>query len=171
MRRNTITKSVRLSSDQQMLAALPDLLGKGFVIVGGKQLTAADIEGVLGNRVAATTSVETKKGEYKAAVEAERETLAKTDDLLAQIRQALLVMFSASPSALASLGLAPRKAKRQLTLDERVAVAAKAKATRQARGTLGPKQRSRLHDTAAPPPAHAPAEPPVVNATNNAPKG
>jgi hypothetical protein len=49
--------------------------------------------------------------------------------------------FGDQPDVLASFGLAPRKAATPLTVEEKTAAAAKRKATRDARHTMGPKQK------------------------------
>jgi hypothetical protein len=49
--------------------------------------------------------------------------------------------FGDQPDVLAHFGLAPRKAATPLTVEEKTAAAAKRKATRDARHTLGPKQK------------------------------
>jgi hypothetical protein len=47
--------------------------------------------------------------------------------------------FGNSPDVLADFGLSPKKARTPLTVEQKAAAAAKRKATRQARGTRGPK--------------------------------
>jgi len=61
----------------------------------------------------------------------------------AGLRQAMMVAFGAKLDTLADFGLAPRKARVQ-TPDQKIAAAAKAKATREARHTLGKVQRSTI---------------------------
>ena len=75
--------------------------------------------------------VDVKKAEYQGAVEAERNTLAKTAQQADDIRQALLIFFRHKPEVLADLGLSPRKERKAMTGREMVAKAAKAKATRE----------------------------------------
>ena len=53
----------------------------------------------------------------------------------------LLGSYGGDTTTLATFGLAPRKAKRQLTSEEKLKAAAKAKATRALRGTVGPKKK------------------------------
>jgi hypothetical protein len=60
------------------------------------------------------------------------------------IRQTLLIMYASSPEVLADFGLSPRRAKRALTAVETVQKTVKAKATRKARHTLGPRQKAKV---------------------------
>jgi hypothetical protein len=57
-------------------------------------------------------------------------------------------MFSRSPDALADFGLTPRKARKALTPAELVRKAEKAKATREARHTMGKRQKLAIHGSA-----------------------
>ena len=59
----------------------------------------------------------------------------------------LLANYGNDTATLATFGLAPRKAKRQLTSEEKLKAAAKAKATRALRGTMGPKKKEAIKAT------------------------
>jgi hypothetical protein len=78
-------------------------------------------------------------------------------------------MFGTSPDVLGDFGMAPRKRPAPMTGEQLVVKSAKAKATRKARGTVGPKKRLRIkgnvpeqQETASVPGAgsSAPAAPP-----------
>jgi hypothetical protein len=53
--------------------------------------------------------------------------------------------YASSDHILADFGLAPRKARRELTAVEKLERVARAKATRDARHTVGPRQKAKIH--------------------------
>jgi hypothetical protein len=73
-------------------------------------------------------------------VQAERDERAKSRALVTGVRQALQAAFADSAETLAKYGLKPRK-KPVVSPQTRVAAAAKAKATRAARHTMGSNQK------------------------------
>ena len=64
-----------------------------------------------------------------------------------QVVAVLLAYYGADTATLAVFGIAPRKVKRQLTSQEKLAAATKAKATRAMRGTIGPKKKEAIKAT------------------------
>jgi len=90
---------------------------------------------------------------------------ARTRTATAGLRQAMMVAFGAQLDTLADFGLAPRKARVQ-TPDQKIAATAKAKATREARHTLGKVQRSKITGAH---PAGASAAAPVDAAAGSGP--
>ena len=106
---------------------------------------------------------------YAAAVKADQDKVA-ADQAVAAVDKttrafmgkavgALKALFGKNAPALTDLGIEPDKVPVPLTAEQKVAKAAKANATRQARGTKGKRQKEKIHGTvpAAPMP---PATPP-----------
>jgi hypothetical protein len=125
-------KLTRFALDQKILLNLSTYMPEGTtLVVEGAKHTSDDVKAVFKERVDATAVAEAKKEDFHKAVEDERATLAKTAVLVGKIRAALLLMFGATPNAIADLGLTPRKKPKVLTSDEQAAKAKKAKATRQ----------------------------------------
>jgi hypothetical protein len=153
---------IRFSSDQQLLANISAHMPAGTSLtVDGVPRTADDIKAVFKQRADVTANVDVKKADFHKAVEEERAALTATDDVAGKIREGLLVMFGASPTVLADLGLAPRKKRKALTGQEMVAKAAKAKATH-ARKHGAPAAAAPPAATPAPvPTAPVPATPPT----------
>ena len=60
------------------------------------------------------------------------------------VASVLLGMYGRDTATLATFGLAPRKPKRQLTAEEQLKAAAKAKVTRQLRGTIGRRKKEAI---------------------------
>jgi hypothetical protein len=86
--------------------------------------------------IAAENTVNTTRATWGAAVLAERTMRTGNQQSLDALKQTLLAMFATQPDVLADFGLAPRK-KAVISPQARVAAAAKAKATRAARGAKG----------------------------------
>ena len=63
------------------------------------------------------------------------------------VASVLLGSYGSNTTSLATFGLAPRKAKRQLTSEEQLKATAKANATRALRGTIGPKKKEGIKAT------------------------
>ena len=78
----------------------------------------------------------------------------KTKALVSTCIQSISLSFAGQVDTLADFGLTPRKA-RVVTPEEQVIAAAKAKATRAARHTMGKKQKAAIKGTVAPTPAPA----------------
>jgi hypothetical protein len=138
-----------LTKHRQALAAL---------MIGGASHTVDDILAILQARLAAAGAAESTRATWQTAVKADRDERAKTKTFVSGLRQALLVAFTGSIDALADFGLSPRKL-RVLTPEKKAAAAAKAKATRVARHTVGPKKKLAIKGTV---PQTAPAASPAV---------
>jgi hypothetical protein len=102
-----------------------------------------------------------------SAKDAQTELLAvqtQVDPVVQAYKELLVAMFGQSSQMLADFGLGPRKKPAPLTVEQKAVKAAKAKATRIARGTKGPKAKLAITGTAAPaeqpaPTVAAPAKP------------
>ena len=140
---NTIasTRNQQQAALQQMISGLEkhaqDL---GSLIIAGTTYSTADLQTTLQARLDALTSALSKKAEWQAAIKADHAERDSTKVFLAGLRQALLVVFAGSVDKLADFGLVGRKLA-DITPQQRVAAAQKAKATRAARHTMGKKQK------------------------------
>jgi hypothetical protein len=141
---NTIAsaRSQQQASVQQMISGLEkhtqDLAS---LTIAGTTYSTADLQTTLQARLDALTYAQSKKAEWQAAVKADYAERASTKVFQAGLRQALLVAFAGSVDNLADFGLVGRKPA-NITPQQRVAAALKAKATRAARHTLGKKQKA-----------------------------
>jgi hypothetical protein len=132
------------------------------IVIAGASATTKDIVVTLQSRVDSAKAVQSSRATWLAAVQADRVLRDKTKTYVSGLRQALLVAFAGQIDVLADFGLTPRKP-RVVTPEEKVATAAKAKATRVARHTMGKKQKAAIKGTVAPTePAPAPS-PPVAS--------
>jgi hypothetical protein len=108
-----------------------------------------------------------------AAIASARAARAQAEPVLKALKPVLLSMYAGNPQALADFGLEPPKTGAK-TPAVKAAAAAKAKATRVALGTKGPKQKKAakkaLADKAAPPATAAPTAEPATAAAQPAPQ-
>jgi hypothetical protein len=125
-----------VAGTQKYFSSVPQLtFGDGSIF------TPAQVEAQLLALATLRTDVNDAKTVMEAKLSAER---AKAPALLVFMREYVsFVMgtFGKSPETLAAFGLKPKKAPKPLTADQLAAKAAKAKATRKARGTVGKKKK------------------------------
>jgi hypothetical protein len=143
------------------------------LLINGTVQPMGTITGTLQSRIDATNKTRSTKATWEMAVESEHSIRGATTTFVVSVKQAILVAFAGQNDVLADFGLKSRP-KRVLTTEQLAARAAKAKATREARHTMGPKQKAAIKGTVTPtapattaPPAAtpSPATPPVAPAT------
>jgi hypothetical protein len=110
-------------------------------VIAGATVKTTDLITILQNRQNSAKAVESTRAIWQAAVAANRSLRAQSNATVSGVKQALHVMFAGSPDTLADFGLTPHKPYVVLPA-VKVASAAKAKATRTARHTLGAKQKA-----------------------------
>ena len=126
-----------LKKHEQTLASL---------FINGATFKTADLIHALQARLDAAKNTLATRATWQEAVQAERDERAKSQTLVSGLRQALKVAFATSTESLADFGLTPRK-QSVTTPEKKVAAAAKAKATRAARHTMGPQQKKTVKGT------------------------
>jgi len=133
------TRNNRIAADQALIAGIQKFLTSyPSLPVDGQTMTVTAIVQLLQDRINASQAALAAEAAHVAAIKAESDVRAKTAASQLSLRQIVQGMFSGSPDSLAVFGLKPRKASSE-TATTRAAAAVKAKATRKARGTLGPK--------------------------------
>jgi len=142
-----INKQKQLARDQGLIAGIPKRMQNAQILVNGTTLTASAAVALLQGRVTAATNVGATKAAYQAAVKAADAAESATAATVSGIVEVIYVAFGDDPSALADFGLPVRK-KGVMTPAQRIAAEAKAKATRAARHTMGPKQKAAITGTA-----------------------
>ena len=141
------------------------------LVIGSTSLTTAAIIANLQARLATANAAQSTRATWQSAVKADKDERAKMKTFISGLRQALSVAFAGSIEALADFGLVARK-KPVITPEKKAAATAKAKATREARHTMGKNQKAAIKGTVSPtapvtaaPPAPAPTVPAVPAAT------
>jgi hypothetical protein len=171
MTAKTLNRITQQAADQKLVDGLTKHASIiASLYVGGTSLTNAAIVSKLQALIAAVNATNTARASLHALVLAEEQLRTSSAQFVADVRQTILAMFSTQTDVLADFGLAPRK-KPVVTPQVKVAAAAKAAATRKARGTKSKKQLAEVSGdvtgivvTPVAAPAAAPATP-----TANAP--
>jgi hypothetical protein len=137
-------------------------------LVAGQSVKTEDIITILQARSASARAAEATRAAWRTAVKAARDERAKSNALVSKVKQELHLMFDGSINTLADFGLTPRKA-HVVTPETKVKAAAKAKATRVARHTVGKKQRQAIK-AAAPTATETPAPAPSPTVLPSTPR-
>ncbi len=126
----------------------------------GVDYNPAALAALFEEHITAANRVATAKGAWLKAIQEEADLKARTANATRGLREQVRQIFHDDAEALADFGFTVRKVP-ALSPEAHVIAAAKRKATREARGTMGPKQRLGIKGT---PPAaivlavaHAPA--------------
>jgi hypothetical protein len=141
---STNSKSAQQNPDAMLIAGLQKNTPNLALILASQQQSLAQVVAVLQGRVDDDQTVRTAKAAYDTAVQTRNTNLAATQTYVHDVRQAVKAMFSNSPQTLADFGMVPNKPRTPLTVGQKVLAAAKAKATRTARGTLGKNQKAKI---------------------------
>jgi hypothetical protein len=144
-----ISRQKHQLADQSLLDGL-NKHGQGIppILIGRIALGPADLIAVLQGRIDAANAAVSTKASWQSALQADYDERAKTKTIVSGLRQALHVAFDGSLDVLADFGLAPRK-QGVMTPEQKTEAAAKAKATRIARHTLGSRQKAAIKGTVA----------------------
>jgi len=149
-----------LAADQKMLDGCNKrLLALATVTVGGQPLKPADVVAKVQSRVAALEAVDVAEAAFHDTVQNNKQVREQTDPFVVDLRATIRVLFGKDIVALADFGMAPprpRVRKPQTLVD----AAARAKATRALRGTVGSKKRKAIKAPATPAETPAPAAAP-----------
>jgi len=173
------SKAATLADLQALVSGLQAKFPSGQFTLGNTAFTTAALVQTLTSLIAAIIAVNTAQANAKVAVAALRATAATVGPVVLALRRNLLAMFGNATDTLALFGLKPRKAPAPRTGAEIAAAAAKAEATRKARGTASKKSKLTVTGNvtgveivpittpaAAPPPAQ-----PAPATTTTAPQG
>jgi protein-disulfide isomerase-like protein with CxxC motif len=159
-------KTLRQDAIRKVMAGMTKHYGDQQVIrLAGHDFDPAALQAFLEAAIASSDATVQARAAWAKAVDAERANRAETSKVLGAIRHLVLGNHGDSMAVseeLAAFGFAPRSP-RKVTSAENVDAAAKRKATRKARGTLGKKARLKIHGA----PELAPA-PPAPQADPNA---
>jgi hypothetical protein len=152
-------RTLNQSADRSLASGLQKNTQKiSSLFINGAPMPVADILAILQKRLDSGDQVTVTKAAWQHTVQADIDLREQTHALLVSVRQALQIAFANSNETLAEYGLKPRRT-RARTVEQRVAAAAKAKATRAARHTMGPKQKAQIKGTVEVPVTSTPASP------------
>jgi hypothetical protein len=135
------SKAATLAQLQSLIGGLQKQFPNGQFTLGNTVFTTATLVQAIQSLIDAINAVNTVQASAKVAVAALRATVAKVGPVVLALKRNLLAMFGNATDTLALFGLEPRKAPAPRTGPEIAAAAAKARATRTARGTTSKKKK------------------------------
>jgi hypothetical protein len=162
---STNNKQTLLGRDQAIVNGIQKhLQGIASLPLDGATYSPADLVKLVQSRATQTAVVAAANAAWRAAVVAQQELNAKLTPVIRSLRQYVLNACGSGSTVLADFGFTAA-ARKPLTPEQKVARAAKAKATREARHTMGPVQKKKVTGataaaTAAPVPVPAPSPAP-----------
>jgi hypothetical protein len=146
----------------------------GQLIIGSGTFTPAQVVSELQSFASLRASVDAAKATLKAALEDEKSKGVSLRTFFNTFIVFVRAAFGNSPDILADFGLLPKKVKAPLTVAQKAAAAAKHKATREARGTKGTRQKALIKGAVTgveitPVTASSPSAPATSNASSATP--
>ena len=162
------TKATALAGVQALIAGIQKQFPSGQFTLGNVVFTTAALVQLLQGLADAMTAQTTAQKTAQDALTALRDLQAKDGPTIQALKDLLIAQFGNASQTLALFGLAPRKERAPMTVEQLAAAKAKRAATRAARGTKGPKAKLAIKGavtapTETPPPA--PAAPPAKPAS------
>ena len=157
---STVNRNRDQTAHQKMVVGLKKHENAlSLLTIDGTSFKTADVIAAVQALVDAAQAVVSSRATWQANILADKTERSKARTFMSGLRKALFVAFGNSVDVLADFGLTPHKSRVPRTPEEKTAAAAKAKATRAARHTMGKKQRQAIKGTA---PHAAPATAPVA---------
>jgi hypothetical protein len=136
-------KTIRRVKLEQMISGLKKQLPNQTLTLAGRAVTTEDFAQEIQELVDASDATEISRAQWRGRVATEKRLFAERAGDLRALRSYLAAIHGDSPSAsvaLGEFGLEPRKPGRK-TMATLVAAAAKSRATRKARHTMGSRQK------------------------------
>jgi len=161
-----VTKATLEQRVRDLVAGTQKHSPNGSLTFGGATYTAAALVQELQSLADALAAADAAKASWQDALKNAATVRAKVVPVMQAYRTWLVATNGNAPSTLADYGLTPRKSATPLTSAQKVAKAAKAEATRKARGTMGKKQKKDVKGTV---PTTAPVASPTGSQTGASP--
>ena len=140
-----VTKQTKMSRDRSLIAGIEKHFAVSErVLLEARRHSPAELVEILNERIALSEAVVAAKAAWEEAIRRERENAAKTARLVSALRKSLHLMFGNDLPSLNDFGISPHKERRALSGEEKLIVAAKIRATRAARHTMGKRQKAAI---------------------------
>ncbi len=156
---------------QVILGINKDLLTMSNLPLGGQTYSPSSLAARIQSRIDAANAVISAKANWQNAAKTYTEIDASTTVIVRELRSIVIGSFGPDSPKLSDFGFRPT-VRKPLTVEEKAAKAAKARATREARGTTSKQKKALIHGTvptAQPAAPAAPATTPVANEPAPAP--
>jgi hypothetical protein len=141
-----VNKTTRANLIRQVKAGLTKYFGSTPLVLAGNSYKPAALQAFLQADVDANDASTAARASWLNTVKVAKSTDAETNPVLRAVQATVEAQYGEAPDAetvLADFGYSPRK-KPTKTVEEKTAAVAQAKATRQARGTKGPKAKAKI---------------------------
>ena len=135
------TKAAALARVQALIAGTLKHFPSGSFTLGNAAFTTATLVQLLQSLVDAFTSLNATQLSAKDAELSLKGIETHVNPVVRAYERYVLAAFSNAPQQLADFGMQPPKARKPMDSQQRAAAAAKARATRKARGTTSKKQK------------------------------
>lgn len=131
---------------KEVLTGLETSVPKGLkvLMVGNEELSISQLAKVLKEHDDLWRIPEELGAAFHAAVENRESKVPTVRDFMTDVKYALVAAMGSKNPELLKFGIEPKRARRKLTSQERVEAAAKARATRKERHTMGRRQKEAL---------------------------
>ncbi|MBI3724738.1 hypothetical protein HY251_12400 [bacterium] len=120
------------------------------VLVGGESLPVPELQGKLGHFQTYFGGVREKRAELRALLEGRRKVGEELRTFLSSLRAALVGLFGPGSPVLETFGFRLPRRHAPLTAEQRLAKAARLRATRALRHTLGSRQKAAIREEGTP---------------------
>ena len=160
------SKSLEVSADNQLVVGVQQIFAPSNITltVAGVTMTSAALGAKILTLVSADTATMTARAVLVKAMAEEKATRIAVQPVINAVKQLAHIMYANAPEVLSVFGLLPRKVAPPLTIEQKAEKAAKAKATRLARNTMGPKAKAKVKGTVPSAAASASAASPGASA-------
>jgi hypothetical protein len=129
---------------QALATGIPKYCPKASFTNASQTLTASQVVKLITSIISASSAVATAKTELTNARLAEQKVVAQNGAIVKAVRANIAAMFSDNATILAAFSIPPKKVRQPRTAAVILAAAAKAKSTREARGTTSKKQKATI---------------------------
>ena len=139
--KNTRSKATLQQRVRSLIAGTQKQHPTGPLTFGGNTYESSALVQLLQNLDSAIAASDEAKAKWNDALKVMQDEDAKMQPVIRAYQSYLVSLLGNAPSTLAEYGLAPRKVRTPLTVEQQAAAAAKRKATRKARNTMGSVQK------------------------------
>jgi hypothetical protein len=158
----TVTKASLSKHIRDLIAGTQKHTPTGSLTIGNVTYAAPALVQLLGSLADAIDATDAARVRWQDALKNVKAARAKVGPVVTDYQAWVAATYAGAPSMLADYGVAPRKARTPLTVEQKAAAAAKRKATRAARHTMGKVQKKGVKGTVT---TTAPATQPSAAAT------
>jgi hypothetical protein len=147
MSKRAVTKASLQLRLRGLIAGTQKHYPNGSLTFGGATYTSSALIQLLQSLDDATAAVDAAKAKEQDALKQQRNVKAKVGPVAQAYRSYLVALHGNAVEPLADFGLTPKKAPAPRTAEQKATAAAKRKATRVARHTMGSKQKKDVKGT------------------------